>query len=71
MWERSFRHVQRCIRWKRDYNDVYLPMFTHLRYDYGGRPDGGNRSLGVPRVGARDEKIGENGWKLGRRVADL
>jgi hypothetical protein len=49
-------HVRRCIRWKRDHNDVYRPMFTHLRHDCGGRPDGGNRSHGVPRVGAADGK---------------
>jgi NAD(P)H dehydrogenase (quinone) len=64
-------HVRRCIRWKRDHNDFYRPMFTHLRDDCGGRPDGGNRSHGVPRVGVPDEKISENGRKLGRRVAEL
>jgi hypothetical protein len=64
-------HVRRCIRWKRDHNDFYRPMFTHLREDCGGRPDGGNRSHGVPRVGAPDEKISENGRILGRRVAEL
>jgi len=36
-----------------------------------GDPMEATGHYGVPRIGAPDEKISENGRKLGRRVAEL